>query len=429
MKKLAGLLTAFALVASGCTALAGPDSGSREIKAEFSRAVQLFPGNSVRVLGVKVGRVLNVEVTDDATEATFRIEDPDIKLPADVKATIIPVSLLGERYIQLFPAYEGGPTFDDETIPLERTTVPAEQDELLRGLNEYFGAIDPDNVGEFVSNAAEILEGNGEGLNRLIDKGSSVIQTLASKRDSLAGLIGELNTLTVTLSTRQGAIARLIHSFNTVGRTLNENRSALEGTVDGLTEAATQLSSLLIDNRDPLGEDIRSFTRTFRTLSRNAKAFARTGHWAKRLFAAASRAMDYERNWLRLGNQGGPLFELIVQRLEDRLVGVCIRLEIDECQDSRYWQERMPNLFCVYEGACEPGDDPTPGAALDKALDELSEEKGQNLRKKLRRCKKAKHPKRCRQRAKKKSEGDKLDELINDVLEDLSSAGEEVGTL
>jgi phospholipid/cholesterol/gamma-HCH transport system substrate-binding protein len=427
VKRSAGLLIAFALVASSCTALGGQPSGSRELKAEFSRAVQLFPGNSVRVLGVKVGRVLNVENTSDATEATFRIDDPDIKLPADVKATIIPVSLLGERYVQLFPAYEGGPTFDEEIIPQERTTVPAEQDELLQGLNEYFGAIDPDNVSEFVSNTAEIIEGNGEALNRLIDKGSSVIQTLASKKDSLAGLISELNTLTVTLSTRQSAIARVINSFNTVGRTLNENRSALEGTVGGLTEAATQLSSLLIDNRDPLGEDIRSLTRTFRTLSRNAKAFARTGHWAKRLFGAASRAMDYQRNWLRLGNQGGPLFELIVQRLEDRLVGVCIRLGIEECQDSRYWEDRMPNLFCVYEGACEPGDESTPGAALDKALDELSKEEGQNLRKKLRRCKKAKHPKRCRQRAKKKTEGDKLDELINDVLEGLSSTGDQVG--
>lgn len=427
MRKLASALIAFSLVASGCSTFGGAPKDSRELTAHFTRAVQLFPGNSVRVLGVEVGRVLAVRNVEGSAEVTFRIDDPETKLPEDVRATVIPLSLLGERYVQLFPAYEGGAVFEDDVLPLARTSVPAEQDELLAGLKDYFGAIDPDKVTTFVSNTAHILEGNGESLNRLIDEGSDVIQILASKRDSLAGLISELNTLTLTLSTRQGAIARVINSFNTVGRALNENRAALEGTIDGLSEAATELASLLIDNRDPLGKDIRSLTRTFRTLSRNAKTFARTGHWAKRLFGAASRAMDYERNWLRLGNQGAPLFELIVQRLEDRLVGVCIRLDVPECASAAFWEDRMPDLFCLSAGDCRPEDARTPGEALDEALKDLSDQAGEDLRRKLRRCEKAEHPKRCRQRAEKKTEGSKLDDLINDILEDLSATTEDLG--
>lgn len=421
MRKILGLLVAACLVTSGCSF--GSSSSGRGMTAEFSRAVQVFPGNSVRVLGVTVGRVTKVTNGDDNAEVVIRIDDPDIKLPADVKATIIPVSLLGERYIQLFPAYTGGPTFDGDRIEVARTSVPAEQDELLRGLQDYFGALDPDKVADFVTNAAEILQGNGEGLNRLIDKGSSVVQTLARKRDSLAELIQELDTLTVSLSTRQAAIGRLLHSYNTVAKALTGNRDALEGTIGGLNAAATQLASLLTEHRKPLASDIEALTTSLSTLSRNAETFARTGKWAERLFDAASKAVDYDQNWLRLGNQGEPLFELITFRLEDRLKGVCLRLGVPQCSSLSFWDGRLPDLFCT--SGCKAKDQKTPGEALDEALKSLPDEVGDSVGKELdalsRNCKKAKHPKKCRKRKRqakrKQSEGDALDKLIDDLLD------------
>jgi phospholipid/cholesterol/gamma-HCH transport system substrate-binding protein len=163
------LLIVVAVVASAFT-IADARNDERYVTAYFDRAVQIFPGNSVRVLGVDIGRVTEVEVADDQSQVavTFKIEDEDVKLPDDVEATLIPVSLLGERYVQLFPAYEGGPTFDGDEITMDRTSVPVEQDELLRSLQDYFGELDPERVAKFVSNASDILRGNGEELNRLI---------------------------------------------------------------------------------------------------------------------------------------------------------------------------------------------------------------------------------------------------------------------
>lgn len=417
-KRLVALAALLALVASGCQ---GGSDDSRIMTAEFSRAVQVFPGNSVRVLGVDVGRIIDVTQTEERAEVTFRIEDPDLKLPEDVKATLVPVSLLGERYVQLFPAYQAGDAeYEDGRIPIERTSVPAEQDELLQGLQDYFGALDPDKVADFVTNAATILEGNGEGINRLIDKGTGAINVLANKKESLVGLIQELNTLTTSLATRQDAIARVIHSYNAVGRTINTNRDAVEGTIRGLNEAATELASLLIEHRDPLGKDVRMLTRTFRTLERNADKFARTSKWAVRLFDSARRAMNWESNWLRLGNQGAPLFELAMLRLEERLMGVCLRLEVEECSSSRYWEERLPNLFCVADGTCKEGDQRSPGQAIEEALQELPDDVRQEMKKELKKkCKNAKDPKKCRERKKKQSEGDALDDLLDDLMDNV----------
>src|SRR5207244_4687446 len=125
-----------ALTLTGCSM----SGGGRTYRAEFTRAIQVFPAVKVRVMGVAVGQVQTVTNARRGAMVTFTITNKDIKLPSDVKAAVVPQSLLGERYIQLFPAYDGGPQLNPgATIPLSRTAVPAEPDELLRSLNNYMG--------------------------------------------------------------------------------------------------------------------------------------------------------------------------------------------------------------------------------------------------------------------------------------------------
>ncbi|HXJ63869.1 MAG TPA: MCE family protein, partial [Actinomycetota bacterium] len=315
-----GLLAA-ALLVVGMTACGG--GRPHGYAAEFRRAVQVFPGIKVRVLGVDVGHVTDVVNTPDGVKVSFQI-DTDTRLPANVEAAVVPVSLLGERYIQLFPAYNGGPVLDPgTTIPLTRTAVPAEPDELLRSLQDYLGGLDPNTVSKFVENGAALLQGNGTSVNRFIHNGTDLLSTLNAKRDDLAQLIVELDKVTTTLSTRQQAIGQLIRNYDAVSGTLDENRTALEGTVTGLNDAATQLAALLLAHRKPLHSDIESLTRTGQTLVKNVDALAQTGHWATLLFMAASRAVDYNHDWLRLGNQGQELASLILLRLEQRLMELC----------------------------------------------------------------------------------------------------------
>jgi phospholipid/cholesterol/gamma-HCH transport system substrate-binding protein len=348
MRRLVGVALATSLVLAACGVLRGEEP--RTYRAVFSRAVQLFPGGGVRVLGVDVGEITEVRNRRDGVEVTFVVADPDVRLPADVEAAIVPVSLLGERYVQLLPAYTGGPVLEENAvIPMERTAVPAEPDELLASLQDYLGAIDPDAVSEFVENAAAILDGTGQQLNDLLRHSANVIGTLSDKRDDLTTIIVEFERLSQALSTRQAAIERLIHSYNAVVGTLTSNRASLEGTITGLNAAASELASLLIAHRSPLGQDIRSLTRTGRTLSRNIETLAGTGHWAERLFRAASRAVDYDADWLRLNNQNEPLAGLIVARLEQRLMELCSDLGLPTCSTPAYWSKHAPSLFCFAE--------------------------------------------------------------------------------
>ena len=403
MRRVIAITSALAVVLS-LTAFFHGREERRSFTGIFERAIQLFPGSPVRVVGVDVGQVLDVRNVPEGVAVEFSVDDPAVRLPANVEAAIVPVSLLGERYVQLFPAYTGGPTLPAEsTIPVDRTAVPAEPDELLRSLQDYLGALDPNTVSSFVSNAAELVEGTGEDLNSLIGHASSVLQTLSSKRNDLAAIIVEFDRLSRALSTRQDEIGRLIQTYNVVIGTLTSNRDALEGTIEGLNEASVELSSLLVEHRRPLGEDIRALTRTGRTVSRNIGTLTETGHWANRLFTAASRAVDYERDWLRLNNQGEELGALILMRLRDRLLELCRDPDLVPdaiCATPRYWAEEVPSLFCFSE-RCEPTKPPrtTPEEQLTQAIAEVPElvdsllERAQDLA-----CAQAKDPEGCRKR-------------------------------
>jgi phospholipid/cholesterol/gamma-HCH transport system substrate-binding protein len=330
--------------------------------ADFSRAVQVFPGIKVRVLGVDVGHVTDVQNTTDGVKVSFQVDDPETRLPADVQAAVVPVSLLGERYIQLFPAYDGGAVLaPGGTIPLTRTAVPAEPDELLRSLQDYMGGLDPDTVSRFVENGAALLEGNGASVNRFIHNGTQLLSTLNAKRDDLADLVVQLDRITTVLSTRQEAIGQLIRDYDAVSGTLTSNRKSLEGTITGLNDAATQLAALLLAHRQPLHTDIARLTRTGQTLVKNVDALAETGHWATKLFLAASRAVDYNHDWLRLGNQGQELASLILLRLEQRLMELCVAADSPECAQQNFWSVHVPDLFC-FTGTCPSSSLPVPTA-------------------------------------------------------------------
>ena len=72
-----------------------------EYKAQFTSASLLQPGDDVRVAGVTVGSVKEVEIRDrDAAEITFKIKE-DVPLTTGSRASIRFLNLVGDRYMAL----------------------------------------------------------------------------------------------------------------------------------------------------------------------------------------------------------------------------------------------------------------------------------------------------------------------------------------
>ena len=325
------LLGGLAIVLTGCGLLGG--SGEYTVTAELSRSYNLFPGSPVRVVGLDAGTIADVQVPEggQTVEITMRI-DGDVELPHDTAAVVVPEALIGERYIQL-DAYEGGPRLEDgEVIPLERTQVPAEFDEVLEGLNQFVGGLDEDEVARFVSNFAETFDGQGEQLGRTIDQAHEAIGVLKDNDEELIALASRLADLNATLATRDQQLGEIIQDFDTLATSLVDDRQDIDAALHGLVRVTGELASLLETNRETLEEDIATLTRVGRTAQRNLDYVSLGVLHSAELFRHAERVIDRERNLIPLQNQTGELIPQLTDAIAFRLEGLCLQAGLPEEQ-------------------------------------------------------------------------------------------------
>ncbi|WP_207102008.1 outer membrane lipid asymmetry maintenance protein MlaD [Paracoccus shandongensis] len=97
------LVAAAGFLAWGFGGGLAPETGY-EVRASFPDVDGIAVGTEVRLAGVKVGRVSDVQLNPDTYMADARLTIPaDIALPADSAALIQSDGLLGGAYIQIQP--------------------------------------------------------------------------------------------------------------------------------------------------------------------------------------------------------------------------------------------------------------------------------------------------------------------------------------
>lgn len=323
MKRLLLGILAAALLATGCSSLFG--GGNYSVEVQLDRTFNLFPGSPVRVLGVKVGVITDIGVQegDEFVTATLRITDEARLIPADGKAVVVTESLLGERFIQLDPFEQGdqpAPT-SGHVITIDNTRVPAEFDEVLEGLNEFVGGLNPQDVSRFFSNLAAVLEGNGERIGNTVEQARTAINVLQEHDDDLVNLAGRLADLNETLGTRDQALGAIIEDWNTVASTIVAERGNLDLALDGLARFSEALGELLEEHRPGLEDDIETVTRVGRTAVRSLGELERAAVYTSELFRHAERVVTREPNyWLPLLNAAGSLATTPVEGINESLL-------------------------------------------------------------------------------------------------------------
>src|SRR5581483_4658552 len=168
------------------------------VVAYFPEALALYPGDVVQIMGVQVGNIDSIEPTGDKMKVTFHY-DNSYKVPANATASILNPTLVASRTIQLSPAYTGGPVMKDgAVIPLERTQVPVEWDELRNSINRILQGLGPTDkdpkgpFGDIIESAANGLAGKGQQINNTLNSLSEALTALNKGRGDFFGVVKSL---------------------------------------------------------------------------------------------------------------------------------------------------------------------------------------------------------------------------------------------
>src|SRR5690242_6925109 len=181
--------------------------GPTTITAYFPTATSIYPGDEVRVSGVKVGKIDSITPEGIQTKMVMKV-DRDVPVPAKAKAVIVAQNLVAARYVQLTPAYRkgDGPTMrDGAVIPSDRTAVPVEWDEVKTQLMRLATDLGPKagmsgtSVSRFIDSAANALDGNGAKLRQTLAQLSGAARIFAEGGGNVADMIKNLQIFVTAL--------------------------------------------------------------------------------------------------------------------------------------------------------------------------------------------------------------------------------------
>lgn len=255
-----GLLLVAVLV-GGIAAIwtsAGPTRKTR-LTAYFENSNGIYPGDTIRILGVPVGKIESIEPQPERSKVSFWI-DGQYKVPADAKAVILSPTLVSARFIQLAPAYKSGPAMADHAvIPLQRTAVPVEFDDLRTQLQKLTDTLQPDQpggvstLGAFVNTAADNLRGQGASIRDSVVKLAQSLSILGDHSGDIFGTIKNLSVLVSALHDSTDLMSQLNQNLSSVTALLANDPNEVGNAIRDLNGAVTDLQGFLGENRERLG--------------------------------------------------------------------------------------------------------------------------------------------------------------------------------
>jgi phospholipid/cholesterol/gamma-HCH transport system substrate-binding protein len=239
-----------------------PGEGSRTVTAHFDRAVGVYPGTHLRVMGVRVGEVTAVvpEGNSVRVEMTY---DSEYKIPADAEAAVITPTLVADRYVQVYPAYSKGAAMkDDGDIPLARTQTPIELDRMFKSLDDLALTLGPQAgstkgaLDNLLTAGVKALDGNGALGSKTIRNLSKAAEVFADNRGPLFENVRSLAEITDTLATNDATVEEFLTQLAGVSEQFAGERDELKAVLESLADVLGSVKGFIKENRATLGKDI-----------------------------------------------------------------------------------------------------------------------------------------------------------------------------
>ena len=231
----------------------------------------MVKGDDVRIAGVKVGTVEDVEIEDRSRAlVTFKV-DESTPVTEATNATIKYRNLVGQRYISLTQDDSGA---DDElgegdTIPVSKTSPALDLTVLFNGFKPLFQALSPADINQLSYEIVQVFQGEGGTLESLLANTASVTSTLAERDEVISSLIDNLNVVLDNLGDRDTELSDLIVTFKTFVGGLKDDRDAILDSLDQISALSVQTADLVKGIRSPFVEDIKQLRKLTKNINRN----------------------------------------------------------------------------------------------------------------------------------------------------------------
>ncbi len=241
--------------------------GGDTYHAMFTEAGGLKVNDEVRIAGVRVGKVDEVELAGDEVRVSFKVDDA-ADFGAETRAAIKVKTILGAMFLALEPA-GGGQLAEDGTIPAERTSSPFDVVEAFEGLASTSAQIDTDQLAESLTTLADLTRNTPEEFQGALDGLSRLSSNIAAKDEQLNTLLVNLERVSTVLDERDQDIVKLMEDSDVLFRALVARREAVHDLLVSSTTLSQELTRLIDQSREDLKPALAHLENVVAVLNKN----------------------------------------------------------------------------------------------------------------------------------------------------------------
>ncbi|MFC8256961.1 MCE family protein [Streptomyces sp. NPDC057291] len=242
--------------------------------AAFSEAGGLKPGDEVRIAGVKVGKVDEVDLDGDHVKVTFRVTG-EPEFGTRTGAAIRVKTILGAKYLALQPKGTGQLRPGSE-IPLNRTVPAYDVVAAFSDLTTTTEKVDTARLAKALDTISTTFEDSPTEVRASIKGLSKISRTVASRDQSLRQLLDHAHGVTGVLKNRSEEFVVLVRDGDKLFKEIARRRAAIHSLLKSSAAVGIQLSGLVEDHRKQIGPALKGLNSVVTMLERNQASLDRS---------------------------------------------------------------------------------------------------------------------------------------------------------
>jgi len=239
--------------------------------AVFDDVSGLSVGDHVRIAGVDVGKVEDIEVQPDNTVLVGFDVRSDQELTSTTRATIQYRNLIGDRVVQLTQGREPAPALEvGATIPVSQTAAALDLDTLLNGFRPLFAGLSPAEINELSGQLVQVLQGQQSAVATLVNHVASFATTIGSREQLIGQVIRNLNSVLGAVDQHAGAVGDLIDGLDALLVGLDRQDTQMLDAAVRIDRFARAATTLLAAARGDVRDDLAALLVVARGISQKS---------------------------------------------------------------------------------------------------------------------------------------------------------------
>lgn len=245
--------------------------GTKVYKADFTEAQAIRSGVDVRVAGISVGSVSDVELMDDRVRVSFRVEN-DIFLGDATTASMKMLTTVGGYYMALTPM--GTTSLGDKPIPPERVKMPYSLLETFQQATPKVEKIQATPIRQSMTDLNKALEDQPDSIRNTVGTFNKMLDNILRQQDQAGDFVKVMSEYSTTVNSNGDLLLSLMRNMSTFFAAAEVNLSGFKSYLSNTTELVQRLAPLLnvyLNNVDPLASRFDALVAKARELVKQAE--------------------------------------------------------------------------------------------------------------------------------------------------------------